>query len=209
LRSAGKCGLLVATMATCLLCEKSGWLLSITGGACPACIPAVLDRFDATTKGFADAARAGNRSKMLDTRMEHWERALRVFEQLTAWEKRGISVDAILRTRHARLSVSIADWLLQQRETIDGEVVEAIELEMEDALQRARAAATPKRAEQALSKTLERIRYFKQKMTRPERLDSAQAKLASFGAVTVVTCTYCGGPVTEGHCHKCGASSAG
>ena len=66
-----------------------------------------------------------------------------------------------------------------------------------------RAAATPKRAEQAIAKTLERVRYFKQKMLRPERLDGSEAKLASFG---VKNCAYCGEPVQGSACGKCGAA---
>jgi hypothetical protein len=195
-------------VAQCVLCGKRGWLLVTAYGMCKACGPDVFEKATAQLAAIKEAEKAARRVKTLDSRVDYYGRMLAAFEPILEWEMKGVQLAPTNLETGVQTGTTWAKELDELRRSWDDDIVEEMEAEAKDAEQRASAALTPRKRARALEGMLERVRYFRQKMSAPSRLDAVEARLAR--AVFGAPYRFCSKPVpdSEQSCPACGASSS-
>jgi hypothetical protein len=113
--------------------------------------------------------KAIRRVKTLDSRVEHHERKLRLFQPFIDLEAKGVPITLGKKP--------LVQAIRSVRDAMDGHIVEELAAEVEDAEQRAAATTVRKKKEGALRDALERVLYFKQKMLVPARIAELEKRV--------------------------------
>src|SRR3990170_938630 len=142
-------------MASCKLCDRSGWFLSVTeDGLCKNCAPMVSMEVKQRLRVISDSEKLAETTKKLDTLVSRCDVAIAYAEELTKYEKRGIA------TRDPPPSVIAQRFRLKK----DQRILDAFKQECLDAQQQM-LVATPKTKVKQLSKVLLHLRDYKGKMS--------------------------------------------
>lgn len=165
-------------MATCRLCNKSGWFMSVSDrGLCRECEPVWLMDVEQRGRIVGDSARIINESKNVSTRLSRIDVAIDSFRALQKYEARGIET---LETPPSR---GIAR-LTSLRQEIIGEHVRE---ELTEARSKSRNATTPAGRTSPFAKVIEKVtEFYKQaedtaalaKLEREAREEMDRARLA-------------------------------
>ena len=157
-------------MATCAYCNRSGWLLSLTGnGLCHSCDPVVALEVSERARLIRESESIINASTKLETVMSRADFIIDQLKALTLLEEKGVPT----------VNPRPAELLRRWRPRRDQLICDNLQKTFEDTRKKIATAVSSKTAISALSKVLLRVRDYKSKLlgeTSLKGLESAVLK---------------------------------